>query len=293
MNRNLIIILVLLFTFGCNNQDRKFENGKLLGNDYQLFENTPIWALAKAVRNNDTAKIKELVFVKRMKVDYQETKFGNTLLMLSIVNNQYETSKVLLNLGANVNLENTYRGVSAMIEAANNDEPKYLELLLAHKGNPNAIENAPVKVGDMARETALNKAISFVGTNGLVKVKLLVEAGADVNYFNEGNPAYTNLPLGDALIQDKMDIVLYLLQQGADYKKVMYLTVNNQKTYILEALRKSVLDLNSLQYKMKLDVIAFLKRKGLNYEKEPIPEYILKDIKIKYPGSWKGYVKRY
>lgn len=168
-----------------------------------------------------------------------------------------------------------------------------MQLILKYKGNPNAVETAPVKERDKARKTALLAPISFLDPNSLEKVKLLVEAGADINYSNEGNPAYTSLPLGAAFKQDKLDVALYLLQKGADYKKIMYEMVDSHKVYILEALRKCTIDLESKQYKSKLKVIQFLKEKGLDYSKEPIPEYILKDIKKKYPKDCEDYIKKY
>jgi hypothetical protein len=196
-------------------------------------------------------------------------------------------------LGADPNLKDKYRGSSAMTDAAGNNDLKYLKLLLTYKGDPNALEDAPVKEGDLSRETALNKAINPLDENGLQKVKLIVEAGADINYSNDGKPAYTKLPIADALTADKMDIVLYLLKNGADYKKGMYRTVDDQEVYILEALRNSIFDLNSPAYQKKLEVIAFLNSKVLDYYKEPIPDYILKEIKKKYPKNWEEYVRKY
>ncbi|WP_276090957.1 hypothetical protein [Pedobacter sp. JY14-1] len=41
------------------------------------------------------------------------------------------------------------------------------------------------------------------------------------------------------------------------------------------------------------EVITFLKGKGLDYYKEPIPDYILKEIKKKYPKNWEEYAQKY
>lgn len=97
------------------------------------------------------------------------------------------------------------------------------------------------------------------------------------------------MPLADAFSQERLDVVLYLLQHGADYKRVIYKMFNGHDVYILEALRKCVLDLQLPDYRKKLEVIAFLKGKGLDYYKEPIPDYILKEIKKKYPKNWEDY----
>lgn len=292
--KKLTIYLAAIFLFiSCNSRENIVKKENLLGNDYRLFQNTLAWELAKSVEDEDTIKIKEILNNKKVDIDFKEPKFGNTLLMLAVVNSKYDSAKVLLDAGASPNTSDTFRGTSAIIDAAGNDDPKYLKLLLSHGGNPNALENVQVKENDSARTTALSKAISNLDPASLEKVQLLVEAGADMNYSNDGNPAYTVLPLGAAFKQDKLDVALYLLQKGADYKKIMYIMVDSHKVQILEALRKCIIDLESEQYKSKLEVIQFLKGKGLDYSKEPIPDYIRERIKKKYPKDWDDYIKKY
>ena len=275
---------------GCDYREINVNKDDLLGNDYRLLQDTPGWDLAKAVEDSDRQRIREEVLTKGINPDFQEFRFGNTLLMMAIRNDEYESAKALLEVGADPNLGNTYRGTSAMIYAAKSNNTKYLELLLNYNGDPNSIETAPTKAGDSNRETALLAAISYLDDNSLEKVKLLVEAGADLNYYNEG---HTRLPLSNAITFDKMDVALYLLKKGADYKRVMHKMSDGQEVYILEALRKSVIDLNSDQHKAKMEIVAFLKDKGLDYHQEPIPERVLKEIKEKYPQDWKSYVAKY
>ncbi|WP_241676643.1 ankyrin repeat domain-containing protein [Flavobacterium pectinovorum] len=291
--KKLFGYLVIFLFIGCNNREAIVDKKKLIGYDYRLFQNTSAWELAKAVEDGNTIKIKEEMLKNKIKVDFREPVFGNTLLILSVGNSNFESVKVLLELGANPNLEDFYKGSCATIAAAHNNDPKYLALLLKYKGNPNAIETAPFKKGDQARETALLAAINFLDPNSFKKVKLLVEAGADINYSNEGPEIYTKLPLADAITARKMDIVLYLLEKGADYKKVIYTRVDNEQIFILEALRQCLFDLHSEEYRNKLKVKTFLKSKGLDYNKEPIPDYIQENIKKKYPKDWQDYIKKY
>jgi hypothetical protein len=290
MKKLTISVAVIFLFISCNNRETIVIKKNLLGNDYRLFQNTPVWELAKKVEDEDTSQIKEEIIQKKINLNYRETKFGGTLLMLAITNSQYQSAKTLLELGANPNLADSYRGESAVICAAKNNDPKYLELVLKYKGNPNAIENAPFKKDDEVRQTALLSAISFLDSNSLNKVKLLVEAGANVNYYSVG---HTDLPLSEAFTAKNMDVVLYLLQNGADSNLMMYEMIDGHKVYILEALRKCIIDLKSQQYKSKQEVIVFLKEKGLDYEKEPIPDYVLEDIKKKYPKNWEDYIKKY
>lgn len=292
MNYKHIIFCIVLLLVSCN-RETKVDKTKLLGKDYRLFQDTPAWGLAKAVEDNDVEKIKEEVIDNKVDINYQESRFGKSLLMLAIINNQYKTAEELLKLGANPNLKDFYRGSNAMIDAAYIEDSKYLKLLLKYGGSADSLETAPGKEGDRARSTALNNAISYVDKYSLERVKLLVNAGADINYSNNGPEVFTNLPLSDALAQNNMDALLYLLEKGADYNKIMYTMADGHKVYILEGLRKVIVDLNSEQYKAKIKAIQFLKNKGLDYKKEPIPDYIENEIKKKYPENWQEYLSKY
>lgn len=291
--RILLVLIIYLAFVGCYNRDKKVDKEKLLGKDYRLFQDTPVWGLAKAVEDENINLINELIRKKKLPIDYQEAKFGNTLLMLAIGNSDYKSVKALLDLGANPNIADHYRGSTPMHDAAKNENPIYLKLLIEHKGNPNAIESKPITEDDQGRDTPLNEAISYSSGNNLEKVKLLIGAGADINYSNDGKPFYTPLPLAASIIHGQFDITLYLLQQGARYNGVMYKTVQEDSVYILEALRSKIIDLSSDEYKQKRRVISFLKNKGLDYDKAPIPDYIEKDIKKKYPNNWKEYLSKY
>ena len=295
--KKLISISILFCFTSCYNQEKPVAKSKLMGNDYRLFQSTPAWALAKAVEAGDVKKIKEEVLQKKVSVDYQESRFGQTLLMLAIFNSDYDSTKTLLELGANPNLHATFKGKTSVIVAADNDDPKYLKLVLAYKGDPNSIENifsGPKKRINPERNSALTTAIvpSVMGKKNLEKVKLLVEAGADINYAKKG---IIQTPLAEALIQEQMDITLYLIEKGADYKKPITLFVGGgrEDVSVLYLLRSSIIDLDSDQYKKKMELVAFLKSKGLDYNKEPIDDADIERMKNMYPDNWQEYVKRY
>lgn len=292
MKKILITIVISGYLMGCSNQEEEVDKSKLTGYDYRLFQDTPAWPLAKAVKAGDTSRIRIEVLENKINPDYQESRYGNTLLMMSIFNNDYASAKALLDVGTDPNLRDRHRGANAIIDAAENNDPRYLKLLLANGGHPNVVENKRVDDDDSPLQTALTSAISYSDPNSFEKVKLLIEAGADVNYPND-NDDNTELPIGVALKRDRMDIALYFLKIGADHKKVMYKMIDGHDVYILEALRKCVLDLQSPEHQKKLEIVAFLKGKGLNYYEEPIPDYIIKEIKKKYPKDWEEYVRKY
>lgn len=291
--KKVIVIISMIFFVNCSNRETIVDKNDLLGMDYRLFQNTPAWTLAKAVEDEDLTKIREEVIKNKLIVNFQEPRFGGSLLMFAIYHNQYKSCEALLKLGANPNLKDNKRGSNAVIYAADNEDLKYLKLILSYKGDPNSLETKPTTDGDQARKTPLNMAISCNSAHSLEKVKLLVEAGGDINYFNDGPKIYTRLPLADAITLEKADIILYLLQKGANYKNAIYTRVDGTRIYILEALRQCVIDLDSEQYNYKLKVIEFLKEKGLDYKNEPVPNYILKEIKTKHPNDWEEYLKKY
>ncbi len=73
----------------------------------------------------------------------------------------------------------------------------------------------------------------------------------------------------------------------------MYKTVQGDSIYILGTLRRKIIDMNTDEYQKKKQVITFLKSRGVDYSQEPVPAYILRDIKKEYPDSWEEYVKKY
>ena len=88
------ILICLFLFFGCIGQTGQYE----------LFKDTAVWELAKAVQKEDIEEIKRLVNQEKLNIDFQEEKFGNTLLILSVSNHQYTSFKTLLELGADPNI---------------------------------------------------------------------------------------------------------------------------------------------------------------------------------------------
>ena len=292
--KKLISIILLFCLTSCYNQEKPVDKSKLMGNDYRLFQSTPAWTLAKAVEAGDVKKIKEELHQKKVSIDYQESRFGQTLLMLAIFNNEFDTAKTLLELGANANLHATFKGETSVIVAAGNADPKYLKLVLEYKGDPNSIENVfsgPKKRINSERNSVLTACISSRKSNVLEKVKLLVAAGADIHFTKKG---IIQTAFGQALMSEKMDVALYLIEKGADYTKPITPTaIEGADVTVLYLLRCSIIDLDSEQYKKKMELVAFLKSRGLDYDKEPIDDADIERMKNMYPDNWQEYVKRY
>ena len=294
---------LLLTLFGCREIPVKKDD--LLADDVRLYQRTPAWTLAKAVDDQNINEINRQVLEEKIPVDFKEKKFGLTLLMYAVITNKIHSVQRLLELRADPNLPNdslTDSGMNAVIFACDvpNVSPQILRLLLKYGGNPNSMEcgrNFDIE-GDWtpARRSALSYAIPLFGK--FDKVKILVEMGADVNRCGDGQ----NSPLMDAIVLDRMDVALYLLEHGADYHckyKIYDPSFGEDGHYvdILYMLRQCIYPLDSQEYKDKLKVVKFLKDRGLDYLKSPIPEYVIDDIKKqikpKNNAELQYYLKRY
>lgn len=274
MNR-LYIIIVFLCVISCGNREYDVCEENIYENDFRLFKGTPVWNLAKVVQGQDVYKIKQVINEGNVDVDFQEIKYGNTLLMLAVKNQKFQSSEILLEFGANPNKPNKYDGASAMLDAAAvnatiGSNTKFLELLLAHGGDPNYIEIGERKEGIYTRETPLIVACGYVDNvtkSPIDKVKFLVESGADINYKNEFN----QFALREALIQDNYDVVLYLLINGADYSQVIIdrskYSKNGKKLYIVDVLRERILILDNEKHELKMKIVDFLKKQGVEIPK--------------------------
>ena len=158
----------------------------LLGDDYRLFQGTPAWKLAKAVKRQNVKAIRHQVEDLKIPIDYKEEKFGSTLLILAVNTNKKKSVETLLSLGANPNL---YDGSTGNVKRNSVYYASYfprpsadiLKLLLQYGGDPNTTEQGYWINHFGEKVEARNTALSEATFNGLEKVKILVEYGADVN----------------------------------------------------------------------------------------------------------------
>lgn len=292
-----IILSCLLFSCSNINRDKPVDKSDLTGRDYRLFQNTPAWELAKAVQDENEKKINEILDKEPKLINYQEPKYGNTLLLLTIMNQQIKPFKLLLANKADLNVHNTYDGTSAIIEASGSKyyEIEYVEILLQKGANVNDIEIGKRREGNSTRFTPLMAASQ---SGRLDIVKLLVANDAEINYKNEFNQtAFTK-----SIMTERYNVALYLLQNGADYKQpifyrpgdsVPYRPEEDKPMYLVDVLREDFFEFDTEEYKYKMQIVDFLKSKGIDYRATPIPEYIKKKAKENYPNSWQEYLEKY
>jgi hypothetical protein len=276
----------MMLMMSCTSRDTIVDKTKLLGADYRLFQETPAWELAKAVEDGDVEKIRLEISKDKKLVNFRESRFGQPLLILAVYHTNYTSVKTLLEEGANPNLQDSYYGDSALMEAVkigsgtDDSDPRFLKLLLKYGGNPNEEQQGSMKT----RDTPLLIACS---ESKFDYIKILVDAGAKVNVVNE----YGICPLYWAMLgvesNGDPEIITYLIQKGADFRRVLYKTIPaGVPKYITDALRQWRFEIGSLEYKKKMQIVEFLKINGIDYRKAAIPEQYKKD----YP---KDYLEKY
>lgn len=263
----IIQLVFLCLLLSCSNGSRNIQVNKhyIHGNDYRLFQDTPAWELAKAVQDEDVIAIDSIVSSNPTVINYQDSVYGNTLLMLTIVNQQFDSFITLLDKGADVNIHDTFDGTSALIDACSYNfyDIKYAKMLVEYGANVNDIEIRKRRDGNSTRLTPL---IAAAKANWLDMIKYLISKGANVNYQNE----FGQSALGESVILGNYEITYYLLINGADYKKPIFFRPDytvplensdscdkGEPVYLSDLLNEDSTEMDSKRYKYKLLIEAF------------------------------------
>lgn len=299
MKRMIVKMFFCSLLLSCTNinRDKMVDKSELTYGDYRLFQNTPAWDLAKAVQDENEGEINKILSKDKKLINYQEPKYGNTLLTLTIINQQMKPFKVLLDNNAEVNIHNTYDGTSPLIQSCmfKSYDSEFAKILIERKANVNDVEVGKRREGNSTRFTPL---IAASREGKLDLVQILIKNGANINYENE----FHQSALSSCVMQDRYDVTIYLLKSGANYLRPIFYRPsddidNNPKEdkpiYLIDLLREDFFELDSQEYKYKMKVVEFLKSKGVDYSKAPIPDYIKKKAFENYQDSWQEYLQKY
>lgn len=299
MKRMIVKMFFCSLLLSCTNinRDKIVDKSELTYGDYRLFQNTPAWDLAKAVQDENEGEINKILSKDKKLINYQEPKYGNTLLTLTIINQQMKPFKVLLDNNAEVNIHNTYDGTSPLIQSCmfKSYDSEFAKILIERKANVNDVEVGKRREGNSTRFTPL---IAASREGKLDLVQILIKNGANINYENE----FHQSALSSCVMQDRYDVTIYLLKSGVNYLRPIFYRPsddvdNNPKEdkpiYLIDLLREDFFELDSQEYKYKMKVVEFLKSKGVDYSKAPIPDYIKKKAFENYQDSWQEYLQKY
>lgn len=268
------LLIVIGIIFSVNASFAQIDG--LYGYDIRLFKGDS-WKLAQAVKRQNVSKIKQLVSQGKVNVNYQEPRFGKTLLIWAVLTDRYKSAQALLENGADPDIRDTYSGTSALMEAADNeDSSNFIRLLLKHGADPNIDAGAK-------EPNRIATPLIAASKKRLESVELLVEAGAEIDYVTSHGAA----ALDAAFMRDQVETVMYLLmEKGADFDRVFTIRTDGSEVRIADLLRRWVFPLNSDDYRKKMQIVAFLKERGVDYWNAPVPKHYFKN----YP---KEYLEKY
>ena len=157
-------------------------------------------ALEKSAENS--AKITEMIIGKADKNIINDSLDGKTPLIIAVGNSYFETAKILIENGADVNSVD-FEGWSALSYAVNNGDIEIAKLLLTNKAKIN--------------DELLLAIKSPIVESRIDMMKLLIDNGANINYADENE--FT--PLNIAIETGDMELTKFLITNGANVNSLM------------------------------------------------------------------------
>lgn len=184
--------------------------------------------LEKSAENS--AKIMQMIIDKVDKKLINDSLEGKTPLIIAVGNSYIDTTKILIENGANIN-EVDFEGWSALSYAVNNGDIEIAKLLLENKAKIKdelliAIKSPIVESSiNMMKLLIDNKAnINYTDENGFNPLNIAIESGdMELTKFLITNGANVNSLMQDgvsligyAIAQNNMDLLQILIENGAN-----------------------------------------------------------------------------
>ncbi|MCW8091132.1 ankyrin repeat domain-containing protein [Alteromonas sp. ASW11-130] len=234
-----LVVLIILTISGCHL--KTVERSNLKPKDF--FSDKEILEFAKYVSKENVEKIDTLasrgIDVNAVRKD------GMTLLFYALSKKNKKAFSKLLKRGASPNMQ-IKNGDSVMNVAAVLDDNFYLKEALKHGGNPNVINSKS--------QLKVTPIFDAIYNDKLSNVKVLVEAGADLEY--ENYKKHTPLLLSASI--NNWEITYYLLLQGANYKQMS--VWNTGLVFLLE---NNNIGRDAEMFPWREKVVEFIREKGV------------------------------
>jgi len=272
-----------------------FGYAQMEGYSFNLFTGTPVEKLAIAAKKGRVKDILSIMQDTTINFEYRDARWGQTVLMVAVMNNKHKVIEALLQGGCNPNTLD-FKKQTALIRHTNSSyngrrcDIKTSKLLLKYGADINKECNYSAN-HELFQTTAF---INACRSECLAHVKYLVSMGANINQWVGDS---SSCAISAALILDRMEILKYLIiDLGA---KIPPYCIKEDKgrdnVTMLGMLRRKPFPLNSKKHKIKMQIVAYLKEKhGLDYFKEPLPEgFFLQRIKELHPNDFDSYIKKY
>ena len=249
-----ILTIFIMCTFVACSQNRG------PGYQFDLFKNTPSWELAKAVEREDENKIIKILRKQNVDINFQEPKYGSTVLHLAIGNDKLLSTKILLENNANYNIH-TLDKRTAIHEVVRDiksmkNSYKILELLIKYGADVNKLRVNPNNNDTLGYSVPLIDAI-----NDFACSKLLLDHGAEP-YLKSGDTYliwYLMLLMGD--INDNIFVAKYMIVDKKMFvpNPIRY-TMENEPVDIFTQLNKLDFSKDLKRQKAKEEIIDYLRK---------------------------------
>lgn len=307
MARKIIFICIsvmLCFTStACLDNSSNMEDLKI--SNIKIYKDTPAWELAKAVKNQDKDKIVKISEENPEILNYQDPQYGATLLLWSIGMEKYDSAKALLECGSDPDIATIPYGKTPLLQASSyswidreaKKDPKYVELLLNYDADPNKSYIGYINSESQSViEPDATPLMRSIGA-GIEKTKVLVESGADIN--QKSNSQSTAAIYALIYDQDPRYAHYLIVEMQAIVSEPFLSKIilsgddPNKKFHPVDILRDWVFDLDSEEYRMKMEIVEEFKRQGIDYRSTVIPKRTLDYIKKRYPDTWEEVITKY
>lgn len=314
LNVILVIILGGWLLRGCLFDDGTGDTPEWKHRNLRIWKQTPVWDMALAVKHQNTTRIKKLAKIHPEWLNYQEPRFGATLLIWAVGVEKYQSAQALLQCGADPDIATTFAGETALYVAAGfswidyqaKTDPKYVKLLLKYGADPNIhyVGYKPIDGASDITDPGTSPLMRSIGW-GIDKTKALVDGGAEINHksISGRTAAILALSEGGFNVTDEMREYAYYLivEKRANVRDPYFsdglhpfsIENTNEKYYPVDLLRDWVLDMNTRGYRIKMEIVNEFARQGVDYWKTQIPDYWVQYIKKSYPNTWQEYIKKY
>lgn len=273
-----------------------------------IYQDTPVWELAKAVKNNNVRRIKSILKDSPELVDYQDPKYGATLLIWAVGTEHYNAAKALLECGADPDIICTYSGETALyiasgyswVDSFAKKDAKYVNLLLEYGADPNI--GFAGTANDNFTEIGTTPLMNSIGC-GIEKTKALVEGGADINFQLPGSKKTAAIVainhVWSNTVDSEMIYAYYLIvEKKADITQEHYYSTRYDGTTltfspVADLRRWTPDDLESEGYQMKMAIVEEFKKNGYDYWATEIPPDIIDQYQKLLPDTWEEYLEKY
>ncbi|WP_438466949.1 ankyrin repeat domain-containing protein [Marinomonas sp. PE14-40] len=239
--KKLIPILICGLLISCRSEPPLLNEFDLASDQRDSVEN-----LLEILSDNDLGTIKKIIDKEKIDINFIDRK-GKSLLLVSLLNEDYLLISKLLKLGANPNLKSgVYKKKSLIGLASSYKNEKILSMFLDNGADPNLIIKDEF--------TTLPPIFDAINTNRLNNMKLLISFGADVNITDRVE--FTPLMLAAAT--GKWEALFILLNSGANYSYI-----NKYGKSVVTYVEVQGLGVSGEQGQWRRKVFGFFNDKGL------------------------------